>query len=623
LLTSKPGDIRRGAGLVRRIYLLRCTGLGIGCLPTALVMRSQHASQLLIALTVAVCAMWPHVAYQWVRHGARPLFRERFNMMCDAAWGGWLVAAIHFSPVASIVILLMFAIDNMAVGGWRLFILGALASFAGLLCGTAIFGTTVLPTVDPWISLTWLPVVVIYPLVLAKATFDVSIKLDQRYRRMRDLSERDNLTGLANRTTLVTKMQAALAWAHASRGRVSVLFIDLDGFKTINDVLGHSVGDLLLVEVAKRLARCASPEDTVARYGGDEFVIVSPSKASDARRSLPEAVLAALTEPMTMGGHEFFVGASIGVSAFPTDGTDAQTLLKTADIAMYAAKNRGRNCYEFYRSRMHAATDARLELSVRLRKAIHTGQLHLQYQPQVDMRNGDICGLEALARWHDEQYGEVEPAEFIKVAEASGLISLLGEWVMRTACEHAGIWRRMGLKPLRVSVNLSPLQLQRTNIVATVRRVLRETAMDPTLLELEVTESTLMRDAETVVRRLAEFRRSGISIAIDDFGIGYSSLGQLRTLPLDRIKVDRSFISGIGEGDTGAIARSIITLADALGLAAIAEGVETIAQQEFLLAIGCFEAQGFLYSKPLDVDAMTRLLCAGSNVGKRDAVQSI
>lgn len=608
LITGGKGH---DTAFVRRIYLIRSLGYAMGALPILLLLSAQRAPAWLVYVALSVCFVWPQVAFVRLRHTSNLPAGERANLVIDSACGAWLVASIHFEPIGTVIILLMFALDNMAVGGWRLFILGAAASAAGLALGAAILGTAVWLHNDPLITLAWLPVAMIYPLVLAKTTHDVSSKLIERSRRLRELSESDSLTGLSNRATVAAMLEEILARADRTSDRIAVLFIDLDGFKTVNDALGHNIGDLLLVEVARRLSGCARAGDVVARYGGDEFVVIARATRDDVLRELPDTILAALARPANVGGHELVIGASIGISMFPADGRDAATLIRAADIAMYSAKNRGRNCYEFYRAQMRIAADARLKLSARLRKAIDEGGLRLHYQPQVDMRTGRVRGLEALVRWRDETYGEIRPADFIAVAEASGLVSRLGEWVLAQACRQAVEWQHMGIEPMRMSVNLSPLQLQRASAVDSLLRIVEEAGMDPAFVELEVTETALMRQPEMAVRRLDEFRRAGISVAIDDFGMGYSSLGQLRTLPVDRIKIDRTFVCGIGASDTGAIATAIVTLANALGLAVIAEGVETVAQQDFLLGIGCNDAQGYLYSRPLDAPAATRILLAG------------
>ncbi len=618
MLTSDSGERGRGAGFVRRIYVIRLVGYVMGLPPILLQLHMQHAGAGLLASVLAICLIWPHVAYLHAKQAAQPIAHERVNLVCDSLWGGWLAVAIEFAPIGTIVILLMFALDNMAVGGWRLFLAGTFASACAVLFGVAILGApSAFVRPESYIAFAWLPVAVVYPLLLAKTTHDVSAKLIERSRRLRELSERDSLTGLANRATVAESLQALLAAAERAQERISVLFIDLDGFKTVNDALGHNVGDQLLVKMAKRLAACVRDDEIVARYGGDEFVVVARDRSGeheDRRSSLSDAVLQAVSQPIDVGGHELLLGASIGVSSFPDDGRDAAGLLRTADIAMYAAKNRGRNCYEFYHARMRTEADARLRLSARLRKAIESGGLHLHYQPQVDMRTGELRGLEALVRWHDVDFGEIRPADFIAVAETAGLVSHLGEWVLGEACGQVVAWKRMGARVPRVSINVSPLQLQRADVVKTFEQILNDTGIDPTCVELEVTETALMRQPETAVRRLGEFRRSGITIAIDDFGMGYSSLGQLRTLPVDRIKIDRAFVEGIGDGDSGAIATAIVTLAKTLGLAVIAEGVETAAQREFLLALGCVDAQGYLYSRPLDVQAATSLLLRGSTL---------
>ncbi|WP_277991641.1 EAL domain-containing protein [Trinickia acidisoli] len=608
-------NTRRGAGLVQRVYLLRCAGFGMGCMPLALVMHSQQAPHWLIACMVVACLTWPHLAYQSAKSGPSLVLREHRNILVDAALGGLIVTMIHFSPIATVVILLMFAMDAMATGGCRLFFMELGATAIGLLCGLAIFGPTHSFADDRLIGVVWLPILIAYPLLLAKVVYDSTIVLDERSRELREMSERDSLTGLLNRATLSNRLETTLAWARQAHRRVVVLFIDLDHFKTINDVLGHHVGDRLLVRVADRLQRCVDPSDTIARYGGDEFVIFTTSEAQGVDRALPQSALAAIAEPMQIAGHELFVGASVGISVFPCDGTDADTLISAADLAMYSAKSRCRNGYATFLPNMRTVADARLDMFTRLRSAFRAGQIYLHYQPQVDMRSGEIVGVEALARWHDTQHGEISPAMFIPVAEACGLISALGEWVLETACTQAMAWRQMGLAPLRVSINLSPLQLQRDEFITTVQQVLRRTHMPPSMLELEVTESAFMNDPKTAVRLLAEFRKWGIAIAIDDFGVGYSSLNQLRTLPIDRIKIDRTFIAHIGEHDDGAIARAIVMLADTLGLAVIAEGVESIEQQNFLLTIGCFQAQGFLYSKPVQPDEIQQMVRTGARIG--------
>lgn len=596
---------------MRRIYLLRLFGFGAGFFPLLLLLQSQHASTSTVFAVAAVCFLWPHLAFLHVRNAPEPLARERWNFMADSIHGGWLVAAVHFAPIATVVIFLMFAIDNMAAGGWRLFGFGLVATALGVGVGTLVFGTYAVHAMDPHTAFAWMPVVIGYPLVLAKTTYDVYMKLTERSGRLRELSERDSLTGLSNRMSIASKLQAVITRAHA----IDVLFIDLDAFKTVNDALGHNVGDQLLIEVAARLTACAGRDDLVARYGGDEFVIVSETRGgAGGHHRLADAVLAALCAPVFVGQHELVVGASIGISVFPDDGADAQSLIRAADMAMYAAKSRGRNGYAFYRHRMRSDADARLKLSGRLRKAIESGGLHLNYQPQVDMRTGEVRGLEALVRWHDRDYGFVSPVDFVSVAEASGLVSQLGEWVLRAACEQFAIWRELQVTPVPVSINVSPLQLQRADIMRSFQRVIDETEMDPSLLELEVTETALMKNPEASARRLAEFRRIGMSVAIDDFGMGYSSLGQLRTLPVDRVKIDRAFVRGIGSGDSGAIATAVVTLAKAFELSVIAEGVETQAQRAFLMGLGCVDAQGFLFSKPLDADATTRLLMQGARL---------
>jgi diguanylate cyclase (GGDEF)-like protein/PAS domain S-box-containing protein len=420
----------------------------------------------------------------------------------------------------------------------------------------------------------------------------------------------DSLTRLPNRNLLRERLQQAL---RHERG-VAVVFIDLDGFKNVNDSLGHSVGDRLLGVVAERLARAARASDTVARHGGDEFVIVL-NDAPDERLLIAwmERVRAAISEPVWIDGTELYVGCSMGAGLFPQDGDDAETLLKKADLAMYRAKDMGRNTFQFFEPEMNASVVTRLNLERRLRRALRDHEFLLHYQPQVDIETGRIVGVEALVRWLDPEAGLVAPSSFIPVAEESGLIGPLSEWVLREACRQNKAWQDAGLPAARVSVNLSARQFQQRDIAQLVMSILDETGLAPEYLELELTESMIMRNAEEAVVMLNELHALGISIAIDDFGTGYSSLGYLKRFPVDRLKIDRSFVSDIGAtGDDETITSAIIALAHSLQLQVIAEGVETSTQLDFLKERACNEMQGFLFAKPMPHDAIPALLRHGA-----------
>ncbi|SEJ22855.1 sensor domain-containing protein [Paraburkholderia diazotrophica] len=420
----------------------------------------------------------------------------------------------------------------------------------------------------------------------------------------------DSLTRLPNRNLLRDRLQHALIVAERHHKGVAVVFIDLDGFKNVNDSLGHSVGDRLLSVVADRLARCARASDTVARHGGDEFVIVMTDTVDE--QSLiawMERVRASISEPVWLDGTELYVGCSMGASLFPQDGEDAETLMKKADLAMYRAKDMGRNTFQFYQPEMNVSAGARLNMERRLRRALRDNEFLLHYQPQVDIETGQVVGMEALVRWRDPEVGLIPPSQFIPVAEESGLIGPLSEWVLREACRQNKAWQDEGLPPARVSVNLSARQFQQRDIAKLVTQVLAETGLEPQYLELELTESTIMRNAEEAVTMLTELHALGIGLAIDDFGTGYSSLSYLKRFPVDRLKIDRSFVSDIGESsDDETITSAIIALAHSLNLQVIAEGVETSTQLDFLKERACDEMQGYFFAKPLPHDAIPDML---------------
>ncbi|MDQ7975680.1 EAL domain-containing protein [Paraburkholderia sp. SARCC-3016] len=432
----------------------------------------------------------------------------------------------------------------------------------------------------------------------------------------------DGLTRLPNRNLLRDRLQHALVVAQRHQNGVAVVFIDLDGFKNVNDSLGHSVGDRLLAVVADRLARCARATDTVARHGGDEFVVVL-SDTSDEQSLIAwmERVRASISEPVWLDGTELYVGCSMGASLFPQDGEDAETLMKKADLAMYRAKDMGRNTFQFYQPEMNASAGARMNLERRLRRALRDNEFLLHYQPQVDINSGQIVGVEALVRWRDPEVGLVPPSSFIPVAEESGLIGPLSEWVLREACRQNKAWQDEGLPPARVSVNLSARHFQQRNVAKLVKQVLAETGLEPQYLELELTESTIMRNAEEAVTMLNELHALGIGLAIDDFGTGYSSLSYLKRFPVDRLKIDRSFVSDIGvSNDDETITSAIIALAHSLKMQVIAEGVETSAQLDFLKERACDEMQGFFFAKPLPRDAIPGMLQQGAGAAPVNAV---
>lgn len=424
------------------------------------------------------------------------------------------------------------------------------------------------------------------------------------------LAYHDQLTDLPNRVLFYDRVSQAIAHAHRSQEKLGILFVDLDNFKTINDTLGHDMGDELLRAVGQRLAGLIRDEDTIARMGGDEFtaLIRSVKEVEDAAESA-RRILEALQEPFWIRDQEFQVTASIGIALYPGDGEDVVTLQKHADTAMYWAKETGRNRYQFFAPTMNERIQQRVTLEKRLRHALANQEFALHYQPVVDLLSGRIIGLEALLRWHHPERGVVSPAEFIPLAEESGLIVPIGEWVLSTACAQNRAWHDAGLPKLRVSVNLSARQFQQAHLVATVERTLAAAGLDSAYLGLEITESATMQDTELAVRTLGRLRQMGVQIALDDFGTGYSALSYLRSLPIDLVKLDKSFTRDLAhDGSAAAIATAVIFLAHHLELKVVAEGVETREQLAFLRQQACDAIQGYIYSRPLPPSELVELL---------------
>ena len=430
----------------------------------------------------------------------------------------------------------------------------------------------------------------------------------------------DNLTGLPNRQLFTSRLEQALVRAQRDGQLVAGCFLDLDGFKRINDTLGHSVGDQLLCEVAQRLqaslgagdgltaSNSQQPERVISRLGGDEFAFLIPG-LTHAEESSPTVwrVLEALRKPFALDGREVTVTASVGIAVFPFDGDNPEQLLRHADSAMYWAKSCGRNNYQFFSKAMNATAQRKLNIERCLRRSLEQYPFSLHYQPIRNTESGQVVAAEALLRWEDAELGQVGPAEFIPVAEAAGLIAPLGEWVLRGACTQAKAWQDAGYRPIRMCVNVSGIQLRHPAWVARVRSILEDTGLSPASIELELTESTILHDDDTL-SVLKELRDMGISLALDDFGTGYSSLSYLQEFPIDRVKIDRSFVKNLSTDVGGPLTGAIISMAQELGIGVVAEGVETREQVEFLQARGCGELQGFLFSPAVPAEDFTRFL---------------
>ncbi|HET8699777.1 MAG TPA: EAL domain-containing protein [Gammaproteobacteria bacterium] len=445
--------------------------------------------------------------------------------------------------------------------------------------------------------------------------YDVSVVEDITARKVAEdrvqyLATHDKLTGLPNRAVFGELLDHAIDAAQRRDHRCAVLFIDLDRFKIVNDSLGHEAGDVLLKEMAARLRSCMRQSDVLARLGGDEFVVLleevnDENEAADVAKKVLSSVLV----PVQIMGHECRITASIGIATYPVDARDAQTLMKHADMAMYLAKEEGKNNFQFYSKHSSPMSVERLVLETHLARALERKEFTVQYQPKVDMRSGEIKGAEALLRWWNPEVGTVSPAQFIPVAEDSGLIVPIGKWVLATACEQNVAWQRRGLPKIVMSVNMSPRQFKDPALIDDIAEVLARTGMPPELLELEITESMIMHNVDMAAAKAEAIRKLGVRLAIDDFGTGYSSLSQLKRFPIDTLKVDRSFVRDIPHNaEDKAITEAIIALGKALGVTVVAEGVETAQQHEFLRVNACDEMQGFFFSRPCHPDALADLL---------------
>ncbi len=429
-----------------------------------------------------------------------------------------------------------------------------------------------------------------------------AIERKRTEQRLTYLAQFDPLTNLPNRALFRDRLEQALKRAKRSAHSVGLMFLDLDHFKDINDTLGHEAGDKLLTAAARRIRDCVRDQDTVARLGGDEFTVILPdiTELNDAKR-VAKAIGRAMAKPLLIDNHELYVSTSIGISMFPQDGDGPDCLIKSADIALYAAKQKGRSVYEVFESSMTNEMAERVKIATKLRQALERDEFTLHYQPQFDLQNNELTGMEALLRWTNPALGSVPPATFIPLLEETGLITAVGDWVLRSACLQLRAWDEAGLPPTRVAVNLSPRQFRQRNLVTKVEEILSETGTSSDRIQLEITESALLSDSRQNLTTLHGLRELGIKISIDDFGTGFSSLGYLRLFPFDALKLDKSFINAITIDPNGAaIVSAVIALAHSLQLRVIAEGVELTNEFAFLAQQGCDEVQGFLLSRPLD-----------------------
>ncbi|ANC79464.1 diguanylate cyclase [Fictibacillus phosphorivorans] len=427
-------------------------------------------------------------------------------------------------------------------------------------------------------------------------------------KKINQMVYRDPLTGLPNRLLLNDRLTQALELADENKQTIGIMFIDLDRFKYINDTLGHAVGDQLLIEIAKRIQACVGKNDTVCRQGGDEFIVLIPNTTADEVSKIAQQIVDLFSSSVMVNEQELFVTPSIGIAMYPGDGRDIETLIKNADTAMYRVKEQGKNNFQFYTPEMNEAVTKKMKLEIGLRKALERDEFKIVYQPQIDVETGDIIGVEALLRWHHPEWGTISPAEFIPIAEETGLILQIGEWVLHGACRQNKAWQDAGYTPLRMAVNISSRQFQQSDLVERVSRILNETELAPQYLELELTES-IIQDSKYAVAKMQLLKEMGIHLSIDDFGTGYSSLSYLKTFPIHTLKIDQSFTRNIyADSKDASLVETIIAMAHNLDLKVIAEGVETEEQLQFLQQKQCNEAQGYYFSRPISAEELAVIL---------------